>query len=348
MSSSDDLSTKQIESLKRFYKEEFSLQEALQIIGSEDFSNREWGFLGLNGHFDRNFSFRTPTILEKFIKETIPRSIYVGAVYSAPPDHDRGISIHQVDWVRRELIFDIDLTEYDEVRPCDCRGKNQLCERCWELVKTAAFWIQDTLVNDFGVREELIHWVFSGRRGIHAWVTEKSFSELDNEQRTAIIDYLSLIRGAGSEAKLAEELINFPRNLGIRVTTHIIMPFFREASKKTLERLGISSERALFILQQRNSMGIDQIFLERFVYADRMLKQKGITDYYPTREEIQEKVVLQWAPRIDSGVSKDIRRILRLPGSVHGETGKRVQRLDFEALSYFSPLDENSIFEDGK
>ena len=337
---------KEYENFKQFYNNEFSLNPALSIIGIENFSKREWAFVDNRGRFDRNYSFSTPEVLLDFIRKKVPKSIYVGAVYSEGPDSQLKKSIHQVDWIKRELIFDLDLTEYDEVRPCACRGKMMICERCWELVKTASFWINDTLVEDFGIKQENITWVFSGRRGVHAWIKEEESSLLNNIQRTSIIDYLTLFKGTGTEAKLISDPIDFPVNLRARVNTHIYIPFFKESTLQQLLKIGLSEERAIFIMEQRDRYGIDQQFLTKYVFLDKFTKEKFNIQNYPSRNHLEEKIILQWGPRIDAAVSKDIRRILRLPGSIHGDTGKRVRILDLDELEYFSPLDEESIHEE--
>ena len=346
MAITEKLNEKQIQALRSFYENEFSLEPALEILTERDFEKREWAFVDLNGKFNRNYSFSSPNDLLQYIRNTLPRSIYVGAVYSEGPDNRVNRSIHQVNWVRRELIFDIDLTEYDEVRPCSCRGKNQVCDSCWELVKTCAFWINDTLIEDFGIKRDQIYWIFSGRRGVHAWIKNDLFSILDNEQRSSIIDYMTLFKGTGIEVKLVEKPINLPANLRTRLIDRVYVPFFRECTFAQLKKIGFSDDRALFILKQRDTTEVDKSFISKFVFLNDETKKKyGITNY-PSWESIEESIIVQWGPRIDAAVSKDIRRILRLPGSVHGNTGKVVQILEPDELDYFSPLDTTSIFDD--
>lgn len=57
--------------------------------------------------------------------------------------------------------------------------------------------IDTALRDDFGFKHIL--WVYSGRRGAHAWVCDKKARSMDNQKRSAIAGYLDVIRG-GKEA----------------------------------------------------------------------------------------------------------------------------------------------------
>lgn len=102
----------------------------------------------------------------------------------------------QPEW--KELVFDIDLTDYDEIRFC-CGAQNPdakaaVCQHCWELAKCAVICMNRALREDFGFKHIL--WVFSGRRGVHCWVCDPIARQLDSSGRTAVAEYLSIVRGS--------------------------------------------------------------------------------------------------------------------------------------------------------
>ena len=55
--------------------------------------------------------------------------------------------------------------------------------------------IQDTLREDFDFNNLL--WVFSGRRGIHAWVCDEEARAMTNDMRNAVVQYCNI--GVGNE-----------------------------------------------------------------------------------------------------------------------------------------------------
>jgi DNA primase small subunit len=107
----------------------------------------------------------------------------MGAVYNIPPDRHNASDKRAFVPTQKEMVFDIDMNDYDDVRSC-CTGAN-VCEKCWEYLKIAMVVLTDILVEDFDFENVL--WVFSGRRGLHAWICDESAREMTNEMRSSVI-----------------------------------------------------------------------------------------------------------------------------------------------------------------
>ena len=113
---------------------------------------------------------------------------------------------------RRELVFDIDMTDYDEIRTC-CTDK-KICKRCWGFIAAAVkvldhglrgklkdiYVSSDELMSEtFGYKHLL--WVYSGRRGIHCWISDQAALDLNDDQRKNLVTFLEVIKGGKEQNK---------------------------------------------------------------------------------------------------------------------------------------------------
>ena len=65
-------------------------------------------------------------------------------------------------------------------------------KKSWKVIVIAVKIIDRVLCHDYGFKNIL--WVFSGRRGVHAWVADERAFALDWKARNAIVAYLSPLR----------------------------------------------------------------------------------------------------------------------------------------------------------
>lgn len=128
----------------------------------------------------------------------MPSRFEIGPVYTTNP-RDRKM-LRKVSTFRplaKELCFDIDLTDYDDIRTC-C-DKANICNKCWQFITMAIKVVDVALRDDFGFKHIL--WVYSGRRGAHAWVCDKKARQMDDQKRRAIAGYLEVIKGGAQGGK---------------------------------------------------------------------------------------------------------------------------------------------------
>lgn len=118
---------------------------------------REIAFVTTKERYIRRISFQGESEFVKFLLKKIPIKIDIGAVYHIPPqDHVVSSALHAIE---KELIFDIDITDYNEVRSC-CNKAN-ICNKCWKFLAIACKILDRILREDFNFQHIL--WVFSGR-----------------------------------------------------------------------------------------------------------------------------------------------------------------------------------------
>ena len=132
-------------------------------------------------------SFCNQNELKEAICKRRPTKIDIGAVYNVPPKDKHAHSTVVTE--QRELVFDIDLTDYDDIRQCGCSGAN-ICTTCWTYMTMAIQVLDEGLKEDFGFQH--VGWFYSGRRGVHCWVSDESARFLTNEARSAVAQYFEV------------------------------------------------------------------------------------------------------------------------------------------------------------
>jgi DNA primase small subunit len=61
---------------------------------------------------------------------------------------------------------------------------------------------------------------------------------------------------------------------------------------------------------------------------------------------LRKKAVSFAAGETDEPVTCDVKRLIRLPGSLHGKTGLRVVKVTLDNLKSFDPLSDAVVFDD--
>jgi DNA primase small subunit len=134
-------------------------------------------------------SFSSRDDLASAVIKRRPTKIDIGAVFNHPPKDNKSLPPGRLRTVERELVFDIDLTDYDAVRNCGCRGA-KICPKCWTYMGMAMEVMDAGLREDFGF--EHVSWFYSGRRGVHCWVCDGAARGLSNEARSAVASYFEV------------------------------------------------------------------------------------------------------------------------------------------------------------
>lgn len=92
-------------------------------------------------------SFPDANALKDELCRLCPIKIDIGAVYNIKPKDKKTVRAGAFVPLERELIFDIDMTDYDDVRTC-CSGAN-ICRVCWDFMTISIQVIHRALVGKF-------------------------------------------------------------------------------------------------------------------------------------------------------------------------------------------------------
>jgi DNA primase small subunit len=292
----------------------------------------------------RYLSFENEAEMEKEICNRNPFKIDIGPVMQIrPKDHRTVTSLHAL---QRELVFDIDMTDYDEIRTC-CSEAN-VCQKCWKFMTIACRVLDVALREDFNF--EHILWVFSGRRGIHAWVCDKDARHLDGRGRSAIVEYLSLLVSSVGEGAATRCIINNDRmHHSIKRAYKIVEPFFNEICLEDQDLFGNANGVSLLLkLVPDEKVRKDlEKHLAQYPHNSKIVWQQ-FTNFFeslrvqsslPRRlkfvvEEVQMALLY---PRLDINVSKTTNHLLKAPFCVHPKTGKVCVPFNVNAASKFDP-----------
>ncbi|XP_063931639.1 DNA primase small subunit-like isoform X2 [Zophobas morio] len=337
--------------LKQYYCRLFPFIDYYHWLsyGNEDyFANREFSFTLRDDIYIRYQSFNNWKSLKESLKDICPNKIDVGAVYSARPNMHKSIKSSAFKPLEKELVFDLDMTDYDDVRIC-CQGAD-VCRLCWPFMTAAVEVLDSILREDFGFKQLL--WVYSGRRGIHCWACDKRARALTSEQRNSVISYLSVVTG-GEHAIQKVQLSNpaFPL---IERSTAILLPYFEEIILKNQKLLQNDKFLEVFLSYINNkslSMQLKEdwlrdepddsdcsVSLQRWKQLEFHLKKLKKWEVY------RKEVVLHFTyPRLDVNVSKQLHHLLKSPFSVHPKSGKICVPIFASRIHDFDPFNVPTI-----
>ena len=229
------------------YQPVTQLRNTVNKPNTDYFHKREISYMILTSSGEevciRHECYNSKDEFKKGVQSRTPIRIDVGPVCDIPPIKAKDSTSRKPTAIEREFVIDIDMTDYDNIRTC-CKGKH-ICKSCWKYLTAAHKVLKRALEEDLGF--EHILWVFSGRRGIHAWVCDERARIMDNSVRGAITDMLDLTEDNERVDNLvkARVLSNQEHPL-IKKSYEILEPLFEEFMIKEQCYLSIPKNFDLF------------------------------------------------------------------------------------------------------
>jgi len=333
--------------------------------------HREFGYLTFKEKFMvRHRRFNTIEQFRTVLANTVPSDVYHSVAYYENPDFD----MDKKGWSGADIVFDIDADHiptscnkiHDEFRCVKCgfegRGltpeacpcceatkfqtKIWACDLCIKSAREEVAKLLDMLENDFGFAQSEMRVFFSGHRGYHLHLENEAVRSLDAMARKEIVDYVTgLGLGIFEEDKWEEKskrkrggnkfnLHNFGWNRRLKLGMET---FMLTATLDDLKEVGIKSKA---LLESRDTV------IKRAIQEGRWGSIKGVSE--ATWLRLAEHIKEEQAAKIDTVVTTDIHRLIRMNGSLHGKTGLKKVEFEPSELQDFDPFSEAVAFKKGK
>jgi DNA primase small subunit len=332
------------------------------------FTQREWGFLFYDEapnkarpvQMHRHKSFNSTAALNDYLKSMAPAHAYHSAAYYQYP---QAPTMLEKNWLGADLIFDLDADHLPNP-PASYSAMLDMVKK--EIIRL----IDGFLVDDLGFKEKDLEIVFSGGRGYHVHVLDERVRTLKSPERREIVDYilgtgLATDRILVKETKIVEgfrgqkttgvwQIRGFDegrhgdgwnRRVAVYITGKLaaIGAMGDREAKKELKKYELSSGQAGDLLK----ISRDPAELAKIRGEGRLEIKGNLRGFFKDMlDGTIDEFKVDLAGKTDEPVTADIKRLIRLPGSIHGGSSFGVIPLTRKELETFNPLEDAIIFTD--
>jgi DNA primase small subunit len=332
---------------------------------------REFGYLTFKERFMiRHQSFEGISSLRSALNQTVPSDVYHSCAYYENPDFD----MDKKGWLGADLVFDIDADHiptpcnkiHDEFTCSKCgfsgRGitpevcpacegtkfetKTWPCELCIKSAREETAKLIDMLENDFGLSSDEVHVFFSGHRGYHVHVENEAIRSLDSMARKEIVDYVTGLglrlfekeRGNGDKPKRINEKFRLHNFGWYRRLKLGMKDIITNGTEEDFKRIGIKDTTLLLAKRQT--------IIDRCIDDGFWGGVFGIGD--GTWMKLALYIKNLQAAKIDTVVTTDVHRLIRMNGTLHGKTGLKKTEFPAKNLHDFDPFTGAVAFKKGE
>lgn len=308
------------------------------LVAPPALEQREWGFVLFNPgasemRMRRHVGFLSRDELFEYLKNLAPQHTYYSTAYYETPDAG---TMADKGWCGADLIFDLDA---DHI----VRGAYDMM---LARVKEETEKLIAILLDEFGMDPKTIELAFSGGRGYHVHVRDLAFRNWGSAERRELIDYVCgigidpAVMFTGKNTKTP----GWPNRYRAALTEYIrwvgSLPE-TEAMTHLTGMEGIGKESAITFLKNREEILAG---IERHPSPSILKTSRVLSVVIAQQEGEFKKRVLARAALADEPVTTDTKRLIRLPTSLHGGSGMRVQPLELRSLHDFDPLTDAVVF----
>jgi DNA primase small subunit len=346
---------------REYYMRNFSLDESLSMI-----ERREFGFASFEGWMLRHKGFNSEDELTCFLSDSVPRDAYFSCAYYEEPESE----METKGWLGADLIFDIDAdhipTSCDKIHDewtcgkCGFIGKGVVpescpacgsekfddstwpCEVCLASAKAETVKLLDILMKDFGFSQKEARVFFSGHRGYHVHVETEAVKSLDSVARKEIVDYVCGLGFDPASHRLDEKDL---KSLTLKDSgwrgriAHAMHNFLLNAKPEDYRNIGLNRSVADALIRDKEAI------LRNLGESRPWSAVKGVGS--ETWRKVTEHSAKSQFANVDTVVTTDTHRLIRLGGTLHGKTGLKKVEFPVSRIDDFDPFGSAVAFRGG-
>lgn len=335
---------------------------------------REFGFILFKERMMlRHKGFENAETLTSFLRTTVPSDVYYSSAHYEKPEEE----MDEKGWLGADLIFDIDADhiptpcgKIHDIWTCTSCGfvgkgpspekcpkcgeqkfgeQTWLCEMCLAGAKNELIKLVDVLMKDFGLSTGEIKVGFSGHRGYHVHIESEEVRAMDSMARKEIVDYLV---GIGLEPSLHGLVLRGEKDSRLLSGLSLddfgwrgriakgIYEFLKTAAREELEKIGLSKKAVNSIIQSRDTI------LENWKKEGEISREIRDVGGKNWRKIFLYSIERQ-SIKIDTVVTTDIHRLIRMSNTLHGKTGLKKVEVPVTEIEGFDPLKSAIAFKEG-
>jgi DNA primase small subunit len=355
------------EKFAEYYRENQSFVLSPSAVGK-----REFGFALFEGQMVRHRCFSREEELKSFLQACVPSDAYFSCAYYESPEAE----MDKKGWLGADLVFDIDADHIEtpcgkvhDVWTCGgcgfegkgivpekcpvCGGERFIvktwpCEECLESAKRETIKLLDMLLEDFGFSEKELYAFFSGHRGYHVHVEAESARTLDAVARKEIVDYVCAV---GLDTGFNASSTSSSARPSLPIAPRLEDPGWRGRIARRMYNLILKGEAEDYV-----RLGLKRNVVEAIVRnRETILKSwDSVGPYRAVRGvgfeswgRIVDSCVNSLSAKVDTVVTTDTHRLIRLAGALHGKTGLRKTWFPISRIENFDPFEQAVAFRNG-
>jgi len=246
---------------------------------------------------------------------------------------------------RRELIFDIDLTDYEflDLHTRDQAGNEvisvEACDASWGFAAVGVFFLRYLLREHFGFEKFLI--VYSGRRGVHLWVLDGKAMVASDEVRAAIATALNLEltkdkKRATTRMLRMIEVYELWESVEDAFLDLIVNSSYLDSFanlEDVVDRLDLKHDGTKNLAD--DAFGQDSTH-DRWKFIEERVAYMA-TQHSWMQSRLRETMLVYVWPRLDFAVTKAKNHLIKSPYVAHPKTGRIAVPIDPDNYYQFDP-----------